>query len=100
MRNKKRELKRGRNFYRTERATPQATPQAELTELENKIVDEIKKNIKISRKELADILNISSDTIKEYLGKLKLKKIIKRIGETSAGYWQIIGENKEVKNEK
>lgn len=71
-------------------ATPQATPQAELTELEKKILSEIKNKPKISRNELAKNLEISSDTVKEYLKKLKQKRAIKRIGKTSAGYWEII----------
>lgn len=82
-------------FQRPEapQATPQATPQAELTELENKILFQIKENAKISRNELSKKLGISSDTVKEYLEKLKSKGVIERIGKTSAGYW-------EVKNEK
>jgi len=75
--------------------TPQVTPQVELTELEKKIFAEIKDNPKISRKELSIRLKIGEDTIKEYLDKLKDKKMIKRIGETSAGYWEIISERKD-----
>jgi len=57
--------------------------------LENKVLSEIRKNPKISRKELSKELGISSDTIKEYLEKLKSKGAIERIGKTSAGYWEI-----------
>lgn len=69
--------------------TPQTTPQADLTELENKIVSKIKINPKISRKELAVHLEITSDTVKEYLNKLKKKSILRRVGRTSAGYWEV-----------
>ncbi|MFH1209941.1 MAG: helix-turn-helix domain-containing protein [archaeon] len=74
----------------TPQVTPQVTPQAELTELENKIVSEIKINPKISRKELAKKLGIGSETVKEYLEKLKTKGVLKRVGKTSAGYWEIL----------
>ena len=66
------------------------TPQAELTELEGKIVAEIKANPKISRNELAKKIGISPDTVKEYLEKLKSKGSIIRIGKTSAGHWEIV----------
>ncbi len=69
--------------------TPQVTPQVNLTDLENKIISEIQKNRKISRNKLADILEISSDTVKEYLDRLKEKRILERVGKTSAGYWEI-----------
>ena len=83
-------------FYRD--VTPQVTPQASLTELEQKILKEIKKNVKISRQELSGKLNISSDTVKEYLERLKKVGVIRRIGKTSAGYWHLIGINKKEEN--
>ncbi len=70
--------------------TPQVTPQAGLTELEGKIITEIKADPKISRNELAKKINISPDTIKEYLEKLKFKKVITRVGKTSAGHWEFV----------
>jgi predicted HTH transcriptional regulator len=33
------------------------------------------------------------DTIKEYIEKLKEKGMLRRIGQTSAGYWQILEKN-------
>ena len=80
-------------FYRREettQATPQATPQVELTALEKTILDLLKENLRISRSEISKALKISEDTVKEYLEKLKSKGAIRRIGKTSAGYWEII----------
>ena len=51
---------------------------------------EIKTNPKISREGLSKILNISKDTIKEYLERLREKGYIKRIGKTSAGHWKVL----------
>jgi len=70
--------------------TPQKTPQKILTELERRILNEIVKNQRISRREIARKLLISEDTVKEYLEKLKKKKIIRRVGPPRGGYWEII----------
>ena len=77
-------------FQRPTQATPQATPQDELTELEKKIIAEININPKISRNDLVKKLGISPETIKEYLAKLKIKGALRRVGQTSAGHWEII----------
>jgi len=74
----------------TPQVTPQVTPQAELTELEDKIFNLIQKNKNISRREISKVLGIGEDTVKEYLKKLKEKGRIMRVGETSAGYWEVI----------
>jgi ATP-dependent DNA helicase RecG len=44
----------------------------------------------LSSKELADILKIRADSVRENLLKLKNKGLIKRIGPAKGGYWQII----------
>jgi len=68
--------------------TPPMTPP--LTHLEQNIFDIIKENSKISMTEIAEKLNISRDTVKEYINKLKKKEIIRRVGTTKAGHWEII----------
>jgi len=73
----------------TTQKTPQKTPQKILTGLETKILNEIIKNPRISRREIANILKISPDTVKEYLEKLKKKKVIKRIGPDRGGCWMV-----------
>ncbi|MCJ7697240.1 MAG: winged helix-turn-helix domain-containing protein, partial [Thermoplasmata archaeon] len=52
------------------------TPQVVLTELETKIINEIVINKKISRSQLAEKLGISQDTIKEYIEKLKKRRLL------------------------
>ncbi len=68
--------------------TPQATPQVLLTGLEIRILAAIRKDPKISRARLAEILDIRPDTVKEYLGKLKGKGVLRRVGKTSGGHWE------------
>jgi len=58
--------------------------------LENKIFRVIKNTPKISRNELSKKLGLSKDTIKEYLKKLKEKGILRRVGKTSAGHWEVV----------
>ena len=68
-------------------AFAQPIPQVGLTKLEAKIIAEIKKDNKISRRQIASNLRIKPDTVKEYLNKLKDKRVLRRIGKTSGGYW-------------
>ncbi len=70
--------------------TPLVTPPVGLTPLEQKIYDEIKNDPKASSKILSTRLSISKDTVKEYLEKLKAKGVIRRVGRTSSGHWEII----------
>jgi len=64
-------------------------PLVGLTKLELKILNEIKKDSKISLSDIEKKLNISRDTVKEYISRLKKKKVLERIGKTSKGYWKI-----------
>ncbi|OGJ20665.1 hypothetical protein A3K73_05830 [Candidatus Pacearchaeota archaeon RBG_13_36_9] len=70
--------------------TPQITPQKIITELEQKILNLIIKNPRISRKQISTSLDIGEDTVKEYLERLKQKGILRRIGPDKGGYWEIL----------
>jgi len=50
----------------------------------------IKKDRFITRESLANVCNISLETIKRDIRKLKQKGILKRIGPAKGGYWEII----------
>ena len=55
-----------------------------------RIIELIRKNPKISRKDMSRQLgNISEDGVKYHLSKLKEIGILKRIGSTRYGYWEI-----------
>jgi ATP-dependent DNA helicase RecG len=71
------------------KATTQVSPQVDLSKLESKLLKKIKENPKISRSELSKDLGIGSDTVKEYLERLKKKGALKRIGKSNSGYWAI-----------
>ena len=70
--------------------TPQVTPQVQLSSLEQKIFDVVRKEPRISRTALSIKLKISADTVKEYLEKLKTKGAIRRVGMTRAGHWEVL----------
>jgi predicted HTH transcriptional regulator len=50
---------------------------------------EIRSNPQISRANLAKKLHVSTDTVKEYIERLK-KGALAREGATSAGYWGVL----------
>ena len=72
--------------------TPQATPLVTplVTELEERIIDIIKKDNKVSMRKIAEALGIGIDTVKEYIKRLKDKGVLMRRGKTSAGYWEVL----------
>jgi len=74
----------------TPQVPPQVPPKVTLTELESRILKVIAQNPRISRNKLADALKIGPDTVKEYINKLKKKGVLRRIGKTSGGYWEIV----------
>jgi len=75
---------------KTSNNTPIDTPIA--THGEEKILDLIRKNDKITREQMAVDLKISINTVKQYIRNLKNKGILNRIGTNRTGYWLI--ENK------
>jgi len=58
----------------------------------DKIVKLLKQNSRYTKKDLMDILNKGDSTIKEHLNRLKRDGIIKRIGSTKAGYWEVVDD--------
>lgn len=54
------------------------------------ILEIIKNNLKVTRKEIANKLSSTPDTIKYQLDKMKKAGVIKHAGSTKAGYWEII----------
>lgn len=60
-----------------------------LSENQRKILEEIKRDNKISAAKLSNIIGISKRKIEENLAKLKEKKLLLRIGSTR-GYWQVL----------
>lgn len=72
-----------------EKTTQKITQKMKLNNSQFKIIELIKENPKITRNELARILNITSDGVKYNLKKLVNNNIIKRIGPDNGGYWSV-----------
>ena len=61
-----------------------------LSNKQKNILDILKKNPKISRKELADELSINTSAVQKHIIKLKETGYIKRIGPNFGGYWEVL----------
>ena len=61
------------------------------TEKQKRVLDVIKENPEISRKELSAKLNINESAIQKHIKNLKEKGILKRIASpTKGGYWEVM----------
>jgi ATP-dependent DNA helicase RecG len=72
--------------------TPPITPPIKngiLQGLDERILELLKINNKMSAANIAKRLGIGRDTVKEYFSKLKAKGLIRRVGSSRAGYWKI-----------
>ena len=77
--------------------TPQKTPQKdsankgvhEAGSLSSRILLCISENPEITRREIAGLLKISTETVKEYIEKLKKAGKLQRKGSRRSGYWAV-----------
>jgi len=72
----------------TSQVTPQKSP-SKIPEKSQKIIDSITENPEITRKELAEKLEETEDTIQSRLRKLIKSHIIKRVGPDKGGHWEV-----------
>jgi len=61
-----------------------------LTELEDKIFKQIQIDNHITFENIAKNLSISRNTVKEYVDKLKNKRVLRRVGGRRGGHWEIL----------
>jgi len=86
------------SFKRPELKDKEITPKKRIGEnlaqgsekSSEKICNAIKKNPKISARELSIMLGISSRAVEKHLPQLKKEGILKRIGPAKGGYWEIM----------
>lgn len=64
-----------------------------LTEIQKKILSLIEKNNTVSQAEIAKRLNVDVSTIYRNIGKMKLSKVLSRVGSDKSGQWIILIEN-------
>jgi ATP-dependent DNA helicase RecG len=58
--------------------------------LEQSIIDEMISSPQVSRSAIAKNLQISSETVKEYIEKLKQKGALRRVGSDRGGHWEVL----------
>jgi len=75
--------------FRTIVYRPQKKIQPDVGETVGIILNTIKNNPKITRKGLSEKTDLSIRGIEWNLKKMKKNGILKRIGSTKSGYWQI-----------
>ena len=62
----------------------------QMTDRQRKIVDLIAKNPRISIKEMSVVLSVVKRTIERDIAAMQQKGIIRRLGNTSAGWWELL----------
>ncbi|MBA3064494.1 winged helix-turn-helix transcriptional regulator, partial [Candidatus Woesearchaeota archaeon] len=65
-------------------------PKSIIPETIQKILETIKENPTVTRKELASIIGVSENGIKFHITNLKKKGLLKRVGPDKGGYWKVI----------
>lgn len=60
-----------------------------LVESQRKIVELVKANPKISKKEMSKSIGISTTAIDKHISRLRDKNILKRVGNNRSGYWEL-----------
>ena len=63
---------------------------SELSERQRSIINRIKNDQKISRKEISNYLGINQSAVQKHLQKLKQQGMIKRTGPAKGGVWEIL----------
>ncbi len=65
-----------------------------LVESQKKILGLVKKNPFISKREMAEIIGISTTAIDKNIASLKKKGLLDRVGHAKGGYWKIIEDDR------
>ena len=70
----------------------ETTQETKKLTTKEKIILELKRDNSLTREEMAKILKVSANAIKQHLSKLKTENKIKRVGSTKAGYWEVLDD--------
>ena len=76
----------------TQETTQKTTQEVKKLSTKEKIILKLKEDGTLTREELAKLIGVSSNAIKQHLSKLKNEDKIKRVGSTKAGYWKVLDE--------
>jgi len=68
----------------------QGTTQETTQETAQEIIRLIIQNPNITRQKMAETLGISGDGVKYHLRKMQEKNVIRRVGPTKGGHWEVV----------
>ena len=74
---------------RTTRRTTRKRPESDQSKQEDAIIELLKGNPYISRKEISGRLGLHDSSVKRRLASLQEKGAIKRVGPDKGGYWEV-----------
>ncbi len=80
----------GKSWGKTAPEIEKATQESEKTTQEM-ILRLIKTNPAITRKGLAEKTGLTPDGVKYHLNKLRERGVIRHVGATKKGYWEVMG---------
>lgn len=88
------------NLYRpsyseVHQSSPKSSPKSSLKTLnqtQQKIIEMILDNPKVTQKEMAEELNITIRAVKKSIKEMQEKKIVERVGNARGGYWRLEDE--------
>ena len=72
-------------FYKT-------TQEIKKLSTKEQILEALKKHNSLTREELASIVGVSSEAVKQHISNLKKEERLERVGSTKSGYWRVKGE--------
>ena len=84
--------KTGEETIQSEPPTIHKTIHKELFATEKAVIEIIKENPNITRKELATRLNLSEAGVRYNTDKLQTKGILRRVGGKKEGWWEVIDD--------
>lgn len=80
------------SYNQVHQSSPKGSPKSSLKNVnstQQKILDMITENPKITQKAMAEELEVTSRAIKKNIKELSEREILKRVGSARSGYWQI-----------
>jgi len=87
------EIEADENWFTIVFRRPKPSPAA-AQKTTQKILDAIRKDPYITRRELAKIAGVSEDGVKFHINRLKSKGLLKRVGPDKGGYWEVMEKGK------
>ena len=75
------------------KTTQETTQETKKTSTRDKVLLELQKDNSLTREDLAKLVGVSANAVKQHLSKLKDEHKIKRVGSTKTGHWEVLDES-------